>query len=166
MVKHFAKRINKLNRFSDYSRCGRTDKGVSSFGNVIALKLRAKKPAEEGEEKKSDDRQTDLNYCQMINGCLPPEIRILSCTPCPDDFNARYQIIKGKMRLNYSDMIVRIECINISSSKEIWTLSIWQRLPRSLSAILITVTSAKSTSSAQSASSNLSLYLSHISFSF
>jgi len=26
----------------------------------------------------------------MLNGCLPPEIRILSCTPCPDDFNSRY----------------------------------------------------------------------------
>jgi len=59
---------------------------VSSFGNVIALKLRAKKP----EEGKSGDQQNELDYCKMINGCLPPEIRILSCTPCPDDFNSRY----------------------------------------------------------------------------
>jgi len=75
----------KTRESCDYSRCGRTDKGVSSFGNVIALKLRAKKPV----EGQSGD-QNELDYCKMLNGCLPPEIRILSCTPCPDDFNSRY----------------------------------------------------------------------------
>lgn len=147
------KRINKLNVLSDYTRCGRTDKGVSSFGNVISLKLRAKKPAE-GEENKTEDRQSELNYCQMLNGCLPPEIRILSCTPCPDDFNSRYYFEKKKAILNCIDMIVHIEYINISSSKEIWILSIWQRLPRSLLVTLISVISAKSMSSVLSASSN------------
>jgi len=52
------------------------------------LKLRAKQPSENEEEKSG--QENELDYCKMINGCLPPEIRILSCVRAPDDFNARY----------------------------------------------------------------------------
>ena len=45
-----------------YTRCGRTDKGVSALGNVCSLYLR---------KLKDDD------YTQRINHCLPPDIRIL-----------------------------------------------------------------------------------------
>jgi tRNA pseudouridine38/39 synthase len=70
------------NNFSEYSRCGRTDKGVSALGNVLAFKLRAPKIDPKKETK-------DFDYMKMVNGCLPPDIRVLSSAVVHDDFNAR-----------------------------------------------------------------------------
>ncbi len=77
-------------RHSEYSRCGRTDRGVSALGNVIGIKLRAKKPNDKG---KQDQNSKEMDYVKMINGCLPEDIRILSCVEVPDNFNARYSKI-------------------------------------------------------------------------
>ena len=51
-----------------YTRCGRTDKGVSALANVCSLIVR-KLP--------NDD------YCSKINHCLPPDIRILAFAEIP-----------------------------------------------------------------------------------
>jgi tRNA pseudouridine38/39 synthase len=71
---------------SEYSRCGRTDKGVSALGNVIALKLRTKKT----EENEKSDLKNDFEYIKMLNGCLPRDIRVLAAVEVPEKFNARY----------------------------------------------------------------------------
>eukprot|EP00834_Sanchytrium_tribonematis_P005792 NODE_376_length_8513_cov_1.020086.p5 type:complete len:253 gc:universal NODE_376_length_8513_cov_1.020086:803-45(-) len=56
-----------------FSKCGRTDKGVSSFGNVICLKIR------------------DIgNPIHAINSRLPGDIRVVAYTPVIEDFNARF----------------------------------------------------------------------------
>jgi tRNA pseudouridine38/39 synthase len=68
----------------DYSRSGRTDKGVSALGNVIALKLRANPKVENNNNSK------ELDYAKMINGCLPDDIRVLASHEVPDSFNARF----------------------------------------------------------------------------
>ena len=62
-----------------FSRCARTDKGVSALGNAFSLVMRA---AEEG--------RPDFDYCKMINGCLPPTIRIVAWSFVPDTFDARF----------------------------------------------------------------------------
>lgn len=74
---------------SDYSRCGRTDKGVSGLGQVIALNVRSK--------KLQSDPSTDLlpsdkefPYVDTLNRMLPPDIRVLSWAPVQDDFSARF----------------------------------------------------------------------------
>eukprot|EP00794_Sanderia_malayensis_P014944 gene14944-16485_t len=64
----------------EYSRCGRTDKGVSAFGQVISLNVRAI------EEGKGDP----IDYVKVLNRVLPLEIRILAWTPISQDFDARF----------------------------------------------------------------------------
>lgn len=62
-----------------FSRCGRTDKGVSALGNAISLVLRA---AKEGEP--------DLDYPKMLNNTLPNTIRITGWSYVDDAFDARF----------------------------------------------------------------------------
>jgi tRNA pseudouridine38/39 synthase len=45
-----------------YTRCGRTDKGVSALSNVCSLNVRY---------------LPDGDYCHKINACLPHDIRVL-----------------------------------------------------------------------------------------
>ncbi len=60
---------------SGYTRCGRTDKGVSALGNVCALKMRKLK---------------DESYCLVLNRVLPEDIKMLAFEYVPEDFNARF----------------------------------------------------------------------------
>lgn len=61
-----------------YTRCGRTDKGVSALANVCTLMVRYL-PAGD--------------YCFRINHCLPPEIRILAYAEIPPQFDSRFSCI-------------------------------------------------------------------------
>lgn len=64
----------------DYSRCGRTDKGVSASGQIISLKLRG-----------ASDGQPPLDYVNLINRHLPDDIRVLRCLEgVSPEFNARF----------------------------------------------------------------------------
>ncbi|KAI0602424.1 pseudouridine synthase [Biscogniauxia sp. FL1348] len=95
----------------EYSKCGRTDRGVSAFGQVIAIRVRSnrplpKKPAEAPagddvtagtelveeagddlmateatEEREFDDFTDELPYPKILNKLLPPDIRILAWCP-------------------------------------------------------------------------------------
>lgn len=101
-----------------YSRCGRTDKGVSAFGQVVGLRVRSKlarghgiiQPAGAGDEagaaryaaptaeaiaaaeacaEPADDAH-EIDYCGVLNARLPPEIRVTGWAPVASTFNARY----------------------------------------------------------------------------
>ena len=61
---------------SQYTRCGRTDKGVNAMGNVCSLWVRQAS-----------------NYCQMLNHCLPPDIRMLAYAEVSPHFDARFSCI-------------------------------------------------------------------------
>ncbi|KAK7556072.1 pseudouridylate synthase-like protein 3 [Phyllosticta citricarpa] len=81
----------------DYSKCGRTDRGVSAFGQVIAIRVRSSRPKprqqEDGivEEVPFDDVRDELPYTRMLNGVLPPDIRVLAwCPNPPANFSARF----------------------------------------------------------------------------
>lgn len=94
---------------SGYSRCGRTDRGVSAFGQVIGLRVRSNLPANaelldvdsidavragekfrvklpSGEIK----TLTEIDYPTHINRSLPPEIRVYSVVTCAPEFCARF----------------------------------------------------------------------------
>ncbi|KAI9221785.1 pseudouridine synthase [Blastocladiella britannica] len=80
----------------DYSRCGRTDKGVSAAGNAVALVVRSRIPADDprrlsvyGSETPHDD-QGELPYLAMLNRALPDHIRVVAWSPVADDFSARF----------------------------------------------------------------------------
>eukprot|EP00405_Crypthecodinium_cohnii_P010047 CAMPEP_0206437690 /NCGR_PEP_ID=MMETSP0324_2-20121206/11186_1 /ASSEMBLY_ACC=CAM_ASM_000836 /TAXON_ID=2866 /ORGANISM="Crypthecodinium cohnii, Strain Seligo" /LENGTH=477 /DNA_ID=CAMNT_0053905009 /DNA_START=70 /DNA_END=1503 /DNA_ORIENTATION=+ len=68
----------------NYSRCGRTDKGVHAAGNYIALNLRLKT------QKDGSLASDDYDYPSMLNGVLPSDVRILACTRAPEGFDARF----------------------------------------------------------------------------
>lgn len=93
----------------EYSKCGRTDRGVSAFGQVIGIRLRSNRPpkksAEEKEEHATDECQSpteekekafndltdELPYIQLLNRVLPPDIRVYAwCPNPPPDFSARF----------------------------------------------------------------------------
>ena len=61
-----------------YTRCGRTDKGVSALGNVCSLFVR---------RLKGDD------YTQRLNRVLPADIRILGHSEVGPSFDARFSCI-------------------------------------------------------------------------
>lgn len=69
-----------------YSRGGRTDKGVSALGQVVALLLRSK--GRSGEEAVSEDEEFD--YPMLLNSALPQTIRVLGWTTAAADFSARF----------------------------------------------------------------------------
>ncbi|KAL3671455.1 hypothetical protein V7S43_003377 [Phytophthora oleae] len=92
-----------------YSRCGRTDRGVSAFGQVVALHMRSNLPATaellsassiddvrpgekfqvrlaSGEEK----TLTEVDYASHINRALPADIRVYSVASCRPEFSARF----------------------------------------------------------------------------
>ncbi|KAF8463128.1 pseudouridine synthase [Kalaharituber pfeilii] len=104
---------------SQYSKGGRTDRGVSAFGQVIGIRVRSNRPLpklvsselETQEEEVNenigvrepvnmrpsspsqpfDDTQDELPYVTMLNRLLPPDIRVLAWAPNPpENFSARF----------------------------------------------------------------------------
>jgi len=100
----------------EYSKCGRTDRGVSAFGQVIGIRVRSSRPKiakkqktfmdvederestsvqEEAESKDEEPHWHDIHsehpYPRLLNRVLPPSIRILAwCPSPPPDFSARF----------------------------------------------------------------------------
>ncbi|RGP72705.1 hypothetical protein FLONG3_6713 [Fusarium longipes] len=110
----------------EYSKCGRTDKGVSAFGQVIGLRVRSNRPlpkkrrrlseageamivdgqpGENAEEEIEDNVSSfdpikdELQYPRLLNRVLPPDIRILAwCPSPPPDFSARFSCRERQYR--------------------------------------------------------------------
>jgi tRNA pseudouridine38/39 synthase len=102
----------------EYSKCGRTDRGVSAFGQVIGVRVRSNRPlpkptpdppsdtpeVDQDEPKSSqvptedfvpekpfNDLTDELPYIQLLNRVLPPDIRIYAwCPNPPPNFSARF----------------------------------------------------------------------------
>ncbi|KAF4967777.1 hypothetical protein FZEAL_10493 [Fusarium zealandicum] len=111
----------------EYSKCGRTDRGVSAFGQVIGLRVRSNRPlpkkrrrlSEEGDamvvdehsgkkdEEEAEIEETpsfdpikdEIEYPRLLNRLLPPDIRILAWCPYPPpDFSARFSCRERQYR--------------------------------------------------------------------
>ncbi|KAL6878394.1 hypothetical protein ACP4OV_012564 [Aristida adscensionis] len=72
---------------SCYSRCGRTDKGVSATGQVISLYLRSNIKDARGDGL---DERYEIDYAKVLNRILPRDIRVIGWCPVPADFHARF----------------------------------------------------------------------------
>ncbi|KAK4122719.1 pseudouridine synthase [Parathielavia appendiculata] len=78
----------------DYSKCGRTDRGVSAEGEG------------EGEGERDGDRKPvwdpvadEINYPRVLNRLLPPDIRVLAWAPTlPENFSARFSCWERQYR--------------------------------------------------------------------
>ncbi|CAD7088444.1 unnamed protein product [Hermetia illucens] len=74
---------------SNYNRCGRTDKGVSAFGQVISIDLRSKFP--ELEQMVPANIDNEIDYCSILNRVLPKNIRCIAWMPLRNKlFSARF----------------------------------------------------------------------------
>ncbi|KUI58599.1 hypothetical protein VP1G_05897 [Cytospora mali] len=95
----------------EYSKCGRTDRGVSAFGQVVALRVRSNKLAK-GRGKQQKQQVTggavkgdggedvkEIQYCRILNRLLPPDIKIYAWCPNPPvDFSARFSCRERQYR--------------------------------------------------------------------
>ena len=131
-----------------YSKCGRTDRGVSAFGQVVGVRVRSARPllakgrgdgegvegedeammngGEEGAEELpgigSDDLVSsnndpafhhvndELPYISILNGILPPTIRVLAWCPDPPPnqrtggaFDARFSCLERRYRYFFTN---------------------------------------------------------------
>ncbi|KAM7511291.1 hypothetical protein LguiB_010166 [Lonicera macranthoides] len=80
-----------------YSRCGRTDKGVSSVGQVISLFLRSNHK-ERGEFIGEESYEGELDYVRLLNRVLPNDIRVIGWSPAPIDFSARFSCLSREYK--------------------------------------------------------------------
>ncbi|XP_049849444.1 tRNA pseudouridine(38/39) synthase-like [Schistocerca gregaria] len=81
---------------SNWQRAGRTDKGVSSVGQVISVQVRSRSRSGIGVTRVGEgigEGEEELDYVAMLNGVLPSEIRVLGWKPVPDTFSARFSAI-------------------------------------------------------------------------
>jgi tRNA pseudouridine(38-40) synthase len=93
----------------EYSKCGRTDRGVSAFGQVVGLRVRSSQPLQQcnGDVDKVasedvhhfDPIRDELPYVQILNRLLPSDIRVLAwCPNPPKDFSARFSCRERRYR--------------------------------------------------------------------
>ncbi|KAK6512714.1 hypothetical protein TWF506_008884 [Arthrobotrys conoides] len=104
----------------EYTKCGRTDRGVSAFGQVVGVRVRSNRPKSRKEETPGDnalvedadnsptprspieptqdddemlefDDRNELPYVTILNRLLPSTIRVLAwCPKPPENFSARF----------------------------------------------------------------------------
>ncbi|XP_055600914.1 tRNA pseudouridine(38/39) synthase isoform X2 [Uranotaenia lowii] len=74
---------------SNYHRCGRTDKGVSAFHQVVSLDVRSKLAPER--QLDPEALAEELDYCQLLNRVLPQDIRCVAWMPMVNpNYSARF----------------------------------------------------------------------------
>ncbi|XP_078284567.1 tRNA pseudouridine(38/39) synthase [Rhinoraja longicauda] len=79
-------RLVESRQTANYHRSGRTDKGVSAFGQVVSLELRSRTRGPDGAELPGDE----LPYTRLLNRSLPRDVRALAWAPAPPGFSARF----------------------------------------------------------------------------
>jgi tRNA pseudouridine38/39 synthase len=100
----------------EYSKAGRTDRGVSAFGQVVGVRVRSARPKpkpkatteqeadamqieESSVSNDWDDVADELNYIQLLNRVLPEDIRVLAwCPNPPPGFDARFSCRERRYR--------------------------------------------------------------------
>ncbi|OMH81280.1 tRNA pseudouridine(38/39) synthase [Zancudomyces culisetae] len=113
----------------DYSRCGRTDKGVSGFGQVISLYVRTKgefveqtagdsdqelymDPINNGKAVKLPSEEAEFPYPKMLNSLLPQYIRVIAWSPVNSEFSARFSCKARQYRYIFPKQNLDIEAMN------------------------------------------------------
>ncbi|NXN10695.1 PUS3 synthase, partial [Indicator maculatus] len=110
---------------SNYHRCGRTDKGVSAFGQVISLDLRSsllegRKPNGQGGQCQ-DAGEQELRYTHMLNRVLPADIRVLAWAPVGPDFSARFSCLHRTYRYFFPCAGLDVALMNAAAQRFVGT---------------------------------------------
>ncbi|KAM6953877.1 tRNA pseudouridine(38/39) synthase [Aplochiton taeniatus] len=90
-------RLIQNRQSSNYHRCGRTDRGVSAFSQVISIDLRSTQfcgglgvSLPSSTNPKATGDAIELPYLKMLNRVLPHDIRVLDWSPVVEGFSARF----------------------------------------------------------------------------
>ncbi|KAL5015313.1 hypothetical protein ScPMuIL_009583 [Solemya velum] len=110
---------------SNYHRCGRTDKGVSAFGQVISITVRSNLLEGPGvsvrdggsAHDRPGDKTTEIRYVHILNKVLPPEIRVLAWAPVTSDFSARFNCKKRTYKYYFPKAGLDLELMYEASQK-------------------------------------------------
>nr|XP_056716350.1 tRNA pseudouridine(38/39) synthase [Euleptes europaea] len=120
-------RLVESRQTSNYHRCGRTDKGVSAFGQVISLDLRSnlseKTVAEPGitTKDKASDTSEEIHYTHILNRVLPPDIRVLAWAPVDPNFSARFNCLKRTYRYFFPCGDLDVAVMNTAAQRFVGT---------------------------------------------
>ena len=111
----------------EYSKCGRTDRGVSAFGQVVALRVRSRlkqrgsshqaadmksgvgaSQAVNGDETEPDraaeDDEAEIPYALVLNSILPSHLRVHAvCLDPQSDFDARFSCVGREYRYFFTN---------------------------------------------------------------
>ncbi|VDP07198.1 unnamed protein product [Soboliphyme baturini] len=100
-----------------YHRCGRTDVGVSAFGQVVSIALRSNVTEGKGvffpenfcREKAQSSTTGEIDYPVVLNRVLPPEIRVLAWCPVEKSFSARFSCLSRTYKYYFPKGNLKIE---------------------------------------------------------
>ncbi|KAH8348504.1 hypothetical protein KR084_008045 [Drosophila pseudotakahashii] len=82
---------------SNYHRCGRTDKEVSAFCQVISIDLRSKHPPENQLDPTA--LSSEIDYCGLLNRVLPKNIQCVAWMPLRSPiYSARFDCVSRSYR--------------------------------------------------------------------
>ncbi|XP_016968118.1 tRNA pseudouridine(38/39) synthase [Drosophila biarmipes] len=82
---------------SNYHRCGRTDKEVSAFCQVISIDLRSKHPPETQLDPSA--LISEIDYCGLLNRVLPKNIQCVAWMPLRSPvYSARFDCVSRSYR--------------------------------------------------------------------
>ena len=93
--------ISKIEN-NNYTRCGRTDAGVSSTGNVFSIELRYK---------------PNLDYIKIINNLLPDDIMITGSSEVDDSFDARFSCLYREYKYFFMRSNMNVEKMKLGCRK-------------------------------------------------
>ncbi|CAI4061008.1 hypothetical protein SKDZ_06G0640 [Saccharomyces kudriavzevii ZP591] len=98
-----------------FSRCGRTDKGVSAMNQVISLEVRSNLTNEEQLDPANDCRE--ISYVRVLNQLLPDDIRISAvCLRPPPDFDARFSCVHRHYKYVFNGKNLNIDKMSKAAS--------------------------------------------------
>ncbi|NXH18702.1 PUS3 synthase, partial [Bucco capensis] len=111
---------------SNYHRCGRTDKGVSAFGQVISLDLRSnlldgKKLNGHRGDSEGKGNKEELRYTHILNRVLPPDIRVLAWAPVEPNFSARFSCLQRTYRYFFPCADLDVTLMNAAAQRYVGT---------------------------------------------
>ncbi|KAG7878651.1 hypothetical protein KL905_004008 [Ogataea polymorpha] len=99
----------------DFSRCGRTDKGVSAMNQVISLVVRSNLTQDELADPLNDVKE--LDYVKILNKVLPEDIRIHSiCLRPPEGFDARFSCLSRHYKYFFEQGNLNIKMMQQAAS--------------------------------------------------
>jgi tRNA pseudouridine38/39 synthase len=101
-----------------FSRCGRTDTGVSAFGQIVGVHVRSNvigrsqpMSADTAEQTKTPQ---EFNYIAMINTYLPPDIRIIAWAETNSSFDARFSCKSRTYKYYFTRSELDIESMKVA----------------------------------------------------